>query len=215
MQKQNNFKYIYKGEEVSKEQFNTLAKNGFKWFNDNSINAVAFDSISNFFDGDFKSQVRINDHLKEMLQSSLKEAKNEFYITPPSKGNLDKMCENFEQRVKNNSNECGDISYIVPECKAKIGKKETVGKTDYSEINLEILDLMAKRFTDNKHKYPQGNMKKSIDIKGLEWALFRHVKKMIQPIETDEENYKDHLSAILCNASMILDQLNYNPPNVP
>ena len=51
-------------------------------------------------------------------------------------------------------------------------------------------------------------MKKPIDIKSLEWALFRHVKKMIQPIETDEESYKDHLSAVLCNASMILDQLN-------
>lgn len=88
------------------------------------------------------------------------------------------------------------------------GIKETNGKVDYSEINLEILDLMAERFTANKHKYPKGNMKKSIDIKSLEWALFRHVKKMIQPIETDEESYKDHLSAVLCNASMILDQLN-------
>lgn len=88
------------------------------------------------------------------------------------------------------------------------GVKETEGKTDYSEINLEILDLMAERFTANKHKYPKGNMKKPIDIKSLEWALFRHVKKMIQPIETDEETYKDHLSAVLCNCSMILDQLN-------
>jgi len=87
------------------------------------------------------------------------------------------------------------------------GKKETEGKVDYSEINLEILDLMAERFTANKHKYPKGNMKKPIDIKSLEWALFRHVKKMIQPIETDEETYKDHLSAVLCNCSMILDQL--------
>ena len=87
------------------------------------------------------------------------------------------------------------------------GVKETEGKVDYSEINLEILDLMAERFTANKHKYPKGNMKKPIDIKSLEWALFRHVKKMIQPIETDEESYKDHLSAVLCNASMILDQL--------
>ena len=87
------------------------------------------------------------------------------------------------------------------------GVKESNGKTNYSEINLEILDLMAERFTANKHKYPQGNMKKPIDIKSLEWALFRHVKKMIQPIETDEETYKDHLSAVLCNCSMILDQL--------
>lgn len=89
-----------------------------------------------------------------------------------------------------------------------IGVKENEGKTDYSEINLDILDLMASRFNANKHKYPKGNMKKQIDIKSLEWALFRHLKKMIQPIEGDKENYKDHISAILCNASMILDQIN-------
>ena len=89
-----------------------------------------------------------------------------------------------------------------------VGVKENEGKTDYSEINLDILDLMASRFNANKHKYPKGNMKKQIEIKSLEWALFRHLKKMIQPIEGDKENYKDHISAILCNASMILDQIN-------
>ncbi len=88
------------------------------------------------------------------------------------------------------------------------GIKETLGKTDYSEINLEILDLMAERFSANKHKYTKGNMKKPIDIKGLEWALFRHTKKMIQPDINDVETYRQHLAAILCNASMILDQLN-------
>ena len=44
------------------------------------------------------------------------------------------------------------------------GIKESNGKVDYSEINLEILDLMAERFTANKHKYPKDNMKKIIDI---------------------------------------------------
>ena len=97
---------------------------------------------------------------------------------------------------------------IKYEPKKEDGVKETEGKKDYSEINLEILDLMAERFTANKHKYPKGNMKKPIDIKSLEWALFRHIKKMIQPIEEDTETYKDHLSAVLCNCSMILDQLN-------
>ena len=66
---------------------------------------------------------------------------------------------------------------------------------------------MAERFAVNKHKYPHGNMKKFVDIKSLEWALFRHIKKMLQPIEGDVENYRDHLSAILCSSSMILDQL--------
>ena len=91
-----------------------------------------------------------------------------------------------------------------------MGIKESDGKKDYSEINLEILDLMADRFAANKHKYPKGNMKKPIDIKNLEWALFRHVKKLVQPLKNDEESYEDHLAAILCNASMILDQLKHN-----
>lgn len=92
----------------------------------------------------------------------------------------------------------------------KAGIKETDGKLDYSEINFEILDLMSERFTANKHKYPQGNMKKPMDIKKLEWALFRHVKKMVQPIQNDEETYEQHLASSLCNLSMILDQLKLN-----
>ena len=87
------------------------------------------------------------------------------------------------------------------------GIKEVIGKTDYSEINLNILDLMADRFNANKHKYPKGNMLKPIDIKSLEWATFRHIKKMLQPIEDDSETYREHLASVLCNMSMILNQL--------
>jgi hypothetical protein len=87
------------------------------------------------------------------------------------------------------------------------GVKETEGKADYSEINLNILDLMSERMQKNKYKYPPGNSKKPMDVKSLEWALFRHIKKMVQPIENDPESYKEHLAAVLCNASMILNQL--------
>lgn len=87
------------------------------------------------------------------------------------------------------------------------GVKETTGKLDYSEINLSILDLMAQRFMDNKHKYPKGNSKKPLDVKELEWAIFRHIRKIIKPIKNDNETYKDHLAAIANNVSMILDQL--------
>lgn len=89
----------------------------------------------------------------------------------------------------------------------KVGKKETEGKIDYSEINLNILDLMAERFTANKHKYPKGNMLKVINKEDLVWAAFRHIKKMLKPKEDDPETFKEHLVATLCNMSMILDQL--------
>jgi len=87
------------------------------------------------------------------------------------------------------------------------GKKETEGKSDYSEINLGILDLMAERFQANKGKYEHGNSKKPLDKQQILWALFRHVKKMVQPIEDDEESFKEHLAATLTNCSIILDQL--------
>lgn len=89
----------------------------------------------------------------------------------------------------------------------KQGIKETVNKTDYSEVNLGVLDLMAERFTANKYKYPKGNSLKPIDKKELCWALFRHVKKMIKEESNDPETFKNHLAAVLCNGSMILDQL--------
>lgn len=88
------------------------------------------------------------------------------------------------------------------------GIKESNGKADYSEVNLNVLDLMAERFTANKHKYPKGNMLKPIDKEELLWAAFRHIKKMIKtPRGGDSETYIEHLAAVLCNMSMILDQI--------
>jgi hypothetical protein len=87
------------------------------------------------------------------------------------------------------------------------GIKESDGKVDYSEINFEILDIMSARFEANKHKYPKGNMLKPIEINNLLWPIFRHWKKMMFPLVDDVETFEDHLAAILCNSSMILDQL--------
>ena len=84
--------------------------------------------------------------------------------------------------------------------------KEIEGKIDYSEINFVLLDLMALRFNKNKEKYPYGNSKKDIDVRELVWAAFRHIRKIIKPIEGDSETVEDHIAAIACNMSMIIDQ---------
>lgn len=89
-----------------------------------------------------------------------------------------------------------------------IGKKETEGKLDYSEINFELLDLMAERFMKNKSKYPKGNTLKQINKEDLVFAAFRHLRKMIKPIKADPESFKDHLVAVSTNMSILLDQLN-------
>jgi len=145
---ENNFKYIFSGEEVSKEQFMKLAKESFKWFNNNTIQAVDFDSVSKFFSGDYKSDNEIDKHFKGVLDSQSdnyfmsdhfskvnKEQKviedwdkKELYVTPPTKENLEKMCESFEQRVKNDSDKCGIINKSVSECHSKIGQKHNEGK---------------------------------------------------------------------------------------
>lgn len=65
MQKQ--FKYIYNNEEVSREDFEKLAGDSFKWFEGGSIVSVPFSSFDSFFTGDFKSMRQINDHLDSVL----------------------------------------------------------------------------------------------------------------------------------------------------
>lgn len=94
-----------------------------------------------------------------------------------------------------------------PQPSTNEGIKDGVNKVDYSEINFEILDLMAARFEANKHKYPKGNMLKPIEMSKLLWPIFRHWKKMIFPLKDDPETFEEHLAAIACNCSMILDQL--------
>ena len=65
MQKQ--FRYIYNNEEVSREEFERLAGDSFKWFDGDSIVSVPFSSFDSFFTGDFKSRRQINDHLDSVL----------------------------------------------------------------------------------------------------------------------------------------------------
>lgn len=65
MQKQ--FKYIYNNEEVSREDFEKLAGESFKWFDGDSIVSVPFSSFDSSFTGNFKSRRQINDHLDSVL----------------------------------------------------------------------------------------------------------------------------------------------------
>lgn len=73
---ENNFKYIFNGKEKSKEQFITLAKDSFKWFSDDTIQAVDFDSVSKFFSGEYKSDNEIDNHFKSVLENQEKQYPN-------------------------------------------------------------------------------------------------------------------------------------------
>ena len=61
------FKYIYAGKEVSKEEFTNVTKELFKWFDNNTINAVDYSSVSDFLGENYKSNREINDHFKGVL----------------------------------------------------------------------------------------------------------------------------------------------------
>ena len=65
MQKQ--FKYIYNNEEVSREDFERLAGDSFKWFEGDSIVSVPFSSFDSFFNGDYHSNRQINNHIRQVL----------------------------------------------------------------------------------------------------------------------------------------------------
>jgi hypothetical protein len=67
MQEQNKFRYIYNNEEVSREDFEKLAGDSFKWFDGDSIVSVPFSSFDSFFTSNFKSRRQINDHLDSVL----------------------------------------------------------------------------------------------------------------------------------------------------
>lgn len=83
-QQQNSFKYVFNGEEKSKEQFIKLAKDSFKWFSDNTIQAVDFDSVSSFFSGEYKSNNEIDKHFRGVLENHEK-AENDGSLTAEEK----------------------------------------------------------------------------------------------------------------------------------
>ncbi|MFA7285214.1 MAG: dATP/dGTP diphosphohydrolase domain-containing protein [Candidatus Absconditabacterales bacterium] len=88
-----------------------------------------------------------------------------------------------------------------------MGIKEHDNKIDYSEIDWRFVDGIASRMNANKLKYPKGNSLNKISLELLEQALFRHVRKILQPVPGDPETIQDHLYAIGCNAMMITTQL--------
>ena len=67
MQEQKKFRYVYNGKEVDRKQFEELAEGSFKWFEGNSIVSVPFSSFDSFFDGEYRSNRQINNHIKSIL----------------------------------------------------------------------------------------------------------------------------------------------------
>lgn len=91
------------------------------------------------------------------------------------------------------------------------GFKENKDKLIY-DIDFEYVTLMAERMQLNRHKYPVGNWKKSLNVYELKQALFRHTIEIMKDNYNDEQKF-GHLVAIGCNAFMIIEQLKQNDKN--
>jgi len=90
------------------------------------------------------------------------------------------------------------------------GIKESNGKTDYSEIDWDFIESLAKRMNKNKSKYEAGNYKKPMDINLLKQSLLRHTIEVLKNNYQDDEDDLGHLSAIALNAQFLHYQLKNN-----
>ena len=190
------FKYIYAGKEVSKEEFTNITKELFKWFDNNTINAVDYSSVSDFLGENYKSKGEINKHLKGVLENFYTGSnlfriqdlqrckfdnlvdKKEFYITPPTKENLEKMSDSFLHRVKNNSDKCGILAKKETETTYKeTGEKHNKHKLPMSKLFLQFPDALQAVVLAScygHHCYPSDT----------DWLNFKRV-------EGGSQNYKD------------------------
>ena len=62
--------YWVNGETVTEQEFINLTGEYFKYFEGSDVKAVDYSSVESLFDGDFKSQRQINEHLREVLGES-------------------------------------------------------------------------------------------------------------------------------------------------
>ena len=66
------FKYKINGQPVTQEEFRVNAVNTelFKWFDSDGVNSVDFSCVEKVFDGDYKTEAQITEHLQSQLMST-------------------------------------------------------------------------------------------------------------------------------------------------
>ena len=97
--------------------------------------------------------------------------------------------------------------FVLIELNKRTTKKETENKVDYSEIDWQFIEQLAKRMNKNKGKYPVNNWKKFSDVNELQQALLRHTLEVLNGNYADDNSEFGHLEAIALNAQFINYQL--------
>ena len=90
------------------------------------------------------------------------------------------------------------------------GKKETENKVDYSEIDWEFIEGLARRMSNNKEKYEPFNYHKPMDVNLLKQSLLRHTIEILKGEHNDAGQEYGHLYAVALNSMMIYYQLKNN-----
>lgn len=143
MQKQ--FKYIYNNEEVSREDFERLAGDSFKWFDGDSVVSVPFSSFDSFFTGNFKSRRQINDHLDSVLNIYRNKVTEDIINKP--KCSTQCFCDGSCKK---------DLEVILPMFRDKVkvavekNTNSTRHKSQAGETHTEIVADLEKRKEDFK-----------------------------------------------------------------
>lgn len=150
MQEQKKFKYIYNGKEVDRKQFEELAGDNFKWFEGNSIVSVPFSSFDSFFDGEFKSVRKINDHLDSVLDvyknKVTEDIINKSKCSPQCycDGSCKKMENNLLNSTRHKVKEEGIFHKDDVITSSNRGEKETLQGLKYNNLK-PSLDIVINR----------------------------------------------------------------------
>jgi len=90
------------------------------------------------------------------------------------------------------------------------GIKETENKVDYSEIDWEFIEGLARRMNLNKEKYKPFNYHKPMDVNLLKQSLLRHTIEILKGEHNDAGQEYGHIFAVALNSMMIYYQLKNN-----
>ena len=216
-QKKSSVTYWLDGKNISKEEFSSLVGEYFKWFDGNDVKAVDYSIIESLFDGEYKSQRQINDHLKDVIE---KDSYNNSFI--PGFGFSTKRGDtlNYQKHSSTRHKYSGEGDFhrcpnlSTEEMKKainnlenrKIGVKESqaVKKAPiftYCKVNSLALEALALRalYGHEKYKETDQDWQNFLRVPNAEEeysnALFRHALN-IGKDETEEE----HLIASAWNA---------------
>ena len=195
MQKQ--FKYIYNNEEVSREDFEKLAGDSFKWFDGGGIVSAPFSSFDSFFTGNFKSNRQINDHVKSILEIKehpiIKDVSKASVLDLGLKISADNVFNNPVKNTQTNS-KCSPQCYCDGSCKKDLNitlEKPTIDCrfTMCGQKDCTCCYPQEKNINSTRHKSQAGETYKEV-VGNLEDDINNRLKLSKKINKESIEKYK-------------------------